>query len=1133
MLAGIKGTLISQFFAEEILFSTFAGQLGEDGRGSAQAAMSRWWQRSGADFGPASARRTLWDCGAAPTLGLLGYDVSDDPTFTKGVLTGRGRAQEIILRVYVSSWDDDLDRVWRAVARHDHAVTRWCICYNGRRLRLVDAMRVYADCFLEFDLEIASADPRVFAVFWAVLRASVFRRSRSAEQPHELSLFDRFAASSAAHAAGVCRSLQRGVLEAVSELLTCLASPERTRSRMQPPSREALSTAFHGSLMAVYRVLFLLFAEARGLVPVWHPIYRDSYSIEALRSTIEQAARPRGLWDALQAISRLAREGCAAGDLRVTPFNGRLFAPLAAIDRVRPIADAAVQRALLALSTTSPGSAGRQRIDYRDLGVEQLGAVYEAVLDYEPSWDGDPHRVVRLERGGRERKATGTFYTPRSITEYLVRRTLHPLVRDATPEAILALRVLDPAMGSAAFLVAACRYLARAYEAALIRADSCAPEDITDADRSRFMRMIAQRCLFGVDSNPMAVQLARLSLWLATLAGDRPLTFLDHHLRVGNSLIGATPSDLARRAPPRSAMGRSRARHPSLPFFDESELGHDVETVLPDRLRISIEPGDTLASVREKEQLLDRISNSGGTLERWRRLADLWCACWFWPDDQPPSPQTFAAMTDQALRGVSALPPPIRQQLGQVVRSTASGARFFHWLLEFPEAFYQSDGRPLAEPGFDAVLGNPPWDMVRADAGRSSNRRATIQQIRFIKDSGAYRCQSRGHVNLYQVFLERAIQLARRGGRVGIVLPSGLLTDQGAAPIRRLLLHRCQTDSLVVLENRQGVFPIHRSMKFVLLTSTTGGETVETHCRMGVRDPTALDTVDEASTTALPVRLTRRFIEQISGADLAIPETHTTFETALLERISGRYSSLSDTAGWNVAFGRELNATDDSEHFSESGDGVPVLEGKQLEPFGVQLHTCRRWLRRSVLSALLGGTGAWRRPRLAYREVASATNRLTLIAAIVPGDVVTTHSVFCLKTTLSIIEQHYLCGMLNSFVANFLVRLFVTTHVTAGIIGRLRVPRFDSDDPLFRQIAALSVRLSTRGQGRDDDYARLQALAAHAYELDEREFAHVLGTFPLVDAREREAALECFRLVRMFLKTRRSCATPGDVCGTV
>ena len=153
----------------------------------------------------------------------------------------------------------------------------------------------------------------------------------------------------------------------------------------------------------------------------------------------------------------------------------------------------------------------------------------------------------------------------------------------------------------------------------------------------------------------------------------------------------------------------------------------------------------------------------------------------------------------------------------------------------------------------------------------------------------------------------------------------------------------------------------------------------------------------------------------------------------------------------------------------------------------------------------------WRRPRLAYRDVASATNRLTLIAAIVPAGAVTVHTLFCLRTTLDAREQAFLCGVLNSFVANFLVRLRVTTHVTAGIVARLPVPRPPSTDPIRRAITALSVKLQGSGEPeKSDDYPRLQAAVARLYRLTQEEFGHVLGTFPLIDEGVRERSTEAF-----------------------
>ena len=242
--------------------------------------------------------------------------------------------------------------------------------------------------------------------------------------------------------------------------------------------------------------------------------------------------------------------------------------------------------------------------------------------------DGRPGSVG-LIRGSGIRKATGSFYTPQPIADYLVRRTLGPLVRDASPERILQLRVVDPAMGSGAFLVSACRYLAAAYEAALVRTGAYHGSDFGARERVATRRTIAERCLYGVDLNPMAVQLARLSLWLATLAADRPLTFLDHHLQTGDSLLGAWLSSLRR--PPIPDRGR-RSRQDAagaLPLFADADVAEALRAALPIRFSLEETPGDTIDQVRAKESALAALGRRDAVLAKWKRVADLWCAVWF------------------------------------------------------------------------------------------------------------------------------------------------------------------------------------------------------------------------------------------------------------------------------------------------------------------------------------------------------------------------------------------------------------------------------------------------------------------------------------------------------------------------
>ena len=206
--------------------------------------------------------------------------------------------------------------------------------------------------------------------------------------------------------------------------------------------------------------------------------------------------------------------------------------------------------------------------------------------------------------------------------------------------------------------------------------------------------------------------------------------------------------------------------------------------------------------------------------------------------------------------------------------------------------------------------------------------------------------------------------------------------------------------------------------------------------------------------------------------------------------------------GWNAHFGRELNASDDRGHFEpfeDSHTARPVIEGKQIEPFRVHVDRSRYQLKAGAPDRVP------RRVRLAYRDVASATNRLTLIAALVPARVVTTHTLFCLKTPLPLDAQHVLCGLLNSYVANYLVRFRVNTHVTVSLISRLPVPLIEPDDPAFNRIAAL-VKILMKGstkRGGDGGVRGTPGARRRSYtDLTPVDFEHVLSTFPLVPERD-------------------------------
>jgi hypothetical protein len=565
--------------------------------------------------------------------------------------------------------------------------------------------------------------------------------------------------------------------------------------------------------------------------------------------------------------------------------------------------------------------------------------------------------------------------------------------------------------------------------------------------------------------------------------------------------------------------GRSR-RPPTavLPLFDADTLAGMTRDLVGTRVRLALERDDDAAVVRSKERTFAALREQGSTFARWKAVLDLWCACWFWDDDRPPDAAVFHALADSMLRGQSVLPAPVARDWQERAAATSGKRRFLHWELEFPEVFFDEEGRRSSAGGFDAVLGNPPWDMVRGDSGdedtREGRRADARQLLDFARGSGVYIADGRAHLNRYQLFVERALQIARPGGRIGLVLPSGVVSDAGSASLRRHLFDRADVDTVVGLDNRAGIFPIHRSVRFVLLTATTGQQTERLSCRFGVTDPAELDGIDETGrgAPAFPVSLSRSFLARVSGPDdLAMPELPGAIDLRIVEKISASHPWLSSTDGWQATFGRELNASDDRGVFvpaTGSRGSRPVLEGKQVAPFRVALDRSAHQL--SAPAAFT--TRVPRRARLAYRDVASATNRLTLIAAIVPARAVTTHTLFCLRTPLSRERQLVLCALLNSFVANYLVRLRVNTHVTVAITSRLPVPVVAEDDPAAVRLADLARALSdaTSAVETMSEYAELQALVAALYGLSKEEFEHVLGTFPLIPVSVREATFAAF-----------------------
>jgi len=565
-----------------------------------------------------------------------------------------------------------------------------------------------------------------FQVLLLLLSPSRFQKGRDGKTP-----LDRYYERARETGIRARDALRKGVVEAL-EVLGNAFLTEDLRRKLQDPEH---LKAYHEELLRlVYRLLFLLYAESRNLIPhggelSW--VYEREYSVSALR---ERASRqdPFGghaaayedrhtdLWEKLLATFRLVYQGDER--LGVPALNGELFAPEGLPLLTGGVLDPG-ERALhedlprpkngdllraIRLLTHVEREGALERINYRDLEVEEIGHVYEGILSLAP-------RMVEgrytLEGHLLERKASGSYYTPRELVQLVLQESLVPVVearlREAgedpkkQEEALLSLKVVDPAMGSGAFLISALEYLAEK----LLEVRGQGKDDLEALYAAR--HLVASRCLYGVDLNPMAVELAKLALWVASAAKGKPLSFLDHHLKVGNSLVGA-PEDFLARGIPKEAYDREGVPKEVRKGLSFGPGAGSLLFPLPKPPFLDFEE-ETAAQVEEKRRRY-RAWRESEEVRKWELLADYWTAAFFLrpaPGVRLPDAQGLNWLAQQMGASLaqweqsSYLSPPTRHAIEAAKRRH----RFFHWWLEFPEV--------MERGGFDVVLGNPPWEKLK------------------------------------------------------------------------------------------------------------------------------------------------------------------------------------------------------------------------------------------------------------------------------------------------------------------------------------------------------------------------------------------------------------------------------------
>ncbi|TAP28900.1 hypothetical protein EYR88_05825 [Arthrobacter sp. S41] len=779
----------------------------------------------------------------------------------------------------------------------------WGVLSNGLQLRLLrDSTALAGSAYIEFDLETIFTSELYpeFQLLWQLCHQSRLA-PRDTDSGPESCWLESWRSEAVESGSRALDRLGVGVQHALEQLGTGLLRHPDNAWLVDALRTDALSRHdFHKALLrTAYRLLFCFVVEDRDALHTPEAStqtrrrYSDFFSTRRLRdlSRKHDGGPHPDLWQTQKLVLRaLGGDGLEALGL---PALGGLFDPdpRASVPSTQPCSDMVLGcelanrdllRAVRSLAWVKNPAGRIEPVDYRHLGAEELGSVYESLLELVPRLDLESKTFELDNVAGNERKVTGSYYTPPSLVSALLNTALDPLLDETVREAsdpedaerrLLALTVCDPASGSGGFLVAAARRMARRLAEVRAGEDEPTPIEIRHA-----LHDVVDRCIYGVDMNDLAAELAKVSLWLEAMEPGKPLTFLDSRIKIGNSLIGATPALLAAGIPDDAfkpldgdvktyasevrkankaeakSKGGQYIQHLGQDAFNLGGQETSFEQLIADRERMN-RPVTSAADARRLAREFATFDESDDL--RLRRLeADTWCSSFVWPlDGQHPKPPTNSVFRNI---GAAQTAGSLMETIDEVAR-LRDEYRFFHWHLEFPEIFGDpdvsnakgSDGWP---GGFSCMLGNPPWEHVELKEqeyfashapeiahSTGAKRKKLIKELpltdpllaeKFGRDkriidgqrhfyslSGRYPLTGRGRIKTDSVFAELFRSLCAPTGRVGVIVPTGIATDHTTQYFFKDLVETKTISALFDFENRSKLFQdVDSRYKFCLLT---------------------------------------------------------------------------------------------------------------------------------------------------------------------------------------------------------------------------------------------------------------------------------------------------------------------------
>lgn len=750
----------------------------------------------------------------------------------------------------------------------------WGLCTDGLNLRIVrDNASLTRPAWIEVDLARLFTERRYadFTALWLLMHESRFGK---ADQPPSECALEQWRARGREEGTLARDRLRDNVEQALIALGQGFLSYRENASLREGLKDGSIPVQafFKQLLRLVYRLIFLITAEERDLLfapdatDAAKKLYGEGYGLKRLR---ERSAKRRShdryvdLYEALRIVFR----GLENGEARLgLPALAGLFAAnqTPALDNAK-LENHALLRAVFRLTWLTE-DASLSRVNWRDMGPEELGSVYESLLELVPVITDQGRTFAFASAGeskGNARKTSGSYYTPDSLVQVLLDSALEPVVANtiaAHPkdpvDALLRLSIVDPACGSGHFLLAAARRLA-AHVARLQANGTPSPKEYRHA-----VRQVVGKCIFGVDLNPMAIELCRVALWMEALEPGRPLSFLDSHIQQGNALLGTTP-ELMKGGIPDDAWvaleGDDKKTTSALKKRNKKER--------ESRDQVTMEfnaASPEVAKVTERVKALEAASDAdvsaiAGKQTQWGELlasvefqhqklvADAWCAAFVWPKATLPDAVAEAAPTDLTWHRLRDQPAQVSSLTVQTVQSLARDYELFHWHLHFPQVF--------AKGGFDVVLGNPPWERVKlqeqeffasrspeiAQAENAAARKKLIAKLpkenpklwsdwctasrvaegqsHLARSSGRYPLCGKGDVNTYALFAEHNRSCLHPTGHAGFITPPGLATDDTTKAYFQALIAEAALSRLYEFENEEFIFPgIDHRVRFILIS---------------------------------------------------------------------------------------------------------------------------------------------------------------------------------------------------------------------------------------------------------------------------------------------------------------------------